>query len=233
MERMEKTDAATAGHAEVQHVWEWPLRLWHWLFALTLSGSLATGLSGDIGWMDWHLRFGYAVCALLLFRMVWGFVGGPYSRWASYRTSPARLRAWLRGGGAGDRVADAADAHTPPGVLLVLVMLLAVLAQAATGLLATDDIFVEGPLVRYADDALVDAANAIHHRAYYLVLAAIGMHLLAHLLYGLRRDPLPLGMITGRKRVPGGLPPAASLGWRGTILGLASGSAVWALLELL
>ena len=45
-------------------IWEWPLRVWHWLFALCIGGSLVTGLSGDIGWMDWHLRLGY--CAIPL-----------------------------------------------------------------------------------------------------------------------------------------------------------------------
>jgi cytochrome b len=53
-------------------IWEWPLRAWHWLFALCIGGSLVTGLSGDIGWMDWHLRFGYCACGLLLFRLLWG-----------------------------------------------------------------------------------------------------------------------------------------------------------------
>ena len=212
----------------VVRVWEWPLRLWHWVFALALTGSLTTGLSGEIGWMDWHLRFGYVVLGALLFRVVWGFVGGPYSRWSTYRTTPGRVLAWFSGmANGGGAPADAAAAHTPPGVFLIWVMLLAVLVQALTGLATTDDIFVEGPLVRHADEALVEAATAIHHRVFYLVLAAISAHLTAHLVYAFRRDPLPLAMFTGRRSMPPGMPAAPALGWRALLLGAVSGLLVW------
>ena len=86
------------------------------------------------------------------------------------------------------------DAHTPPGVALVLVMLLAVTLQALSGLGTTDDIFIEGPLVRHLEGDLVGALTAAHHRIFYLVLGAIAVHLLAHLVYGIQRDPTPLDM---------------------------------------
>ena len=61
-------------------VWEWPLRLWHWLFAGCISGSLYTGLSEDISLLTWHMRFGYCVLGLLMFRLLWAiWVGWIFS----------------------------------------------------------------------------------------------------------------------------------------------------------
>jgi len=206
-------------------IWEWPLRVWHWLFALCIGGSLVTGLSGDIGWMDWHLRFGYCACGLLLFRLLWGFLGGSYSRWRSYRPSPTGILQHFRG-------AAIAGPHTAPGIALVLLLLAVVLVQAVTGLFTTDDIFIEGPLVRYADDSLVTTMSAIHHRAYYLVITAIAIHLSAHLIYGLKGSRMPLSMFNGKKAVVETLSDTPSRGWQGLltaalVAGLTLGGLEW------
>lgn len=173
-------------------VWDWPLRLWHWAFALTVGGSLTTGLLGDIAVMDWHLRLGYVALGLLLFRVGWALWGGRHARLASFRISPARLLAHFRGRPAG-------GARTAPGAALVLLLLAAVATQAVSGLYTTDDIFTEGPLVRNAPEETVDIMTALHHRVFWVVLTLIGVHLLAHAVYALRRDPTPLAMFTGRK----------------------------------
>ena len=76
------------------------------------------------------------------------------------------------------------------------------LLQAFTGLLTSDDIFTEGPLVDHADESLVDIAGAVHTRLYWVLLALIGAHITAIAWYGFRRrDPLALSMFTGRKQV--------------------------------
>lgn len=224
-----------ADERRLVQVWEWPLRVWHWLFALTVSGSLTTGLSGDIGWMDWHLRFGFIACGLLVFRLLWGFAGGLYSRWATYRATPARVLGYFRGNSFGPDAppgGDHRDAHTAPGVALIGLMLLAVLVQAVSGLFTTDDIFIEGPLVRHASSGLISNMSWLHHRVFMLVLAAIAMHLTAHLVYGLRRDPLPLAMFTGTKQLPAGLQDTPAHGLRGLLVGLVSAGLVWAALTL-
>lgn len=220
---------SSADERRLVQVWEWPLRVWHWLFALTISGSLITGLSGNIGWMDWHLRFGFIACGLLVFRLLWGFAGGLYSRWQTYRTTPARMLAYFRGAGP---IGDHRDAHTAPGVALVGLMLLAVLVQAVSGLFTTDDIFIEGPLVRHASSGLVSDMSWLHHRVFMLILAAIAMHLTAHVVYGLKRDPLPLSMFTGKKRLPGGLEDTQAFSVRGLLVGLVSAGLIWAALTL-
>lgn len=207
-------------------IWEWPLRVWHWLFALCIGGSLVTGLSGDIGWMDWHLRLGYCVCGLLLFRLLWGFVGGAYSRWRYYLPSPARIFEHFRG-------AASSGPHTAPGIALVLLLMGAVLVQAVTGLFTTDDIFIEGPLVRSADDWLVATMTTIHHRAFYLVITAIVIHLSAQVIYGLKGSRLPLSMISGRKVVAETFPQTPSRGWQALLAAALVAGCIGGGLELL
>jgi len=207
-------------------IWEWPMRIWHWAFALCLCGSLATGLSGEIAAMDWHLPLGYCAIGLLLFRLIWGLVGGLHSRWRWYRPSLPAVVQHFRGvpwdGG-----------HTAPGVLLALVLLLAAAVQVVSGLYTTDEIFTEGPLVRGADADLVDVMSAIHHRTWWVVIAAISAHLVSHLIYALRGSRLPLAMLTGTKLAAPGTPASGSLLGRGIVTGAAIALAVWGALAWL
>jgi cytochrome b len=199
-------------------VWDWPLRLWHWVFALVVTGSLVTGLMGDISLMDWHMRLGYGALGLLLFRLGWALWGGRYARLSSFRVSPGRFVAHFRGSG------ESAP-RSAPGVLLTLALVLVVALQAVTGLYTTDDIFTDGPLVRHASRDTIAVMSAIHHRAYWAALGLIALHLLAHAIYGLRRDPTPLSMFTGRK--PVAVVPTRNLILRGLLTAAAAAAAVW------
>jgi cytochrome b len=186
MERM-----ADAGH-KAARVWDGPLRVWHWVFAVCIGGSLYTGLAGDIDLVEWHQRLGFTVLGLLLFRLGWSLWGGLHARWSTFRVTPARIVAFLRG-------VPVAGPRTAPSAALALSLFAVAAVQAVAGLFTSDFIFTEGPLVRYVSDATVDLMSAVHHRAFWAVLALIGVHLTAHGVYGLRRDPVPLSMITGRK----------------------------------
>jgi cytochrome b len=177
-------------------VWDLSLRIWHWMFATVVSFSLATGLSGELKLIDWHLRSGYTVLALLTFRLCWGLFGTKFARFASYRTTPAALLQHLKG-------ASRTQVHTAPGVIMAWCFWLTCLVQALCGLFTTDDIFTEGPLARYASDAQIDTASFVHARTFWILLGLVGIHLAAILWYGLvRRDPLALSMFSGRKPAP-------------------------------
>ncbi|MBS0598269.1 MAG: cytochrome b/b6 domain-containing protein, partial [Proteobacteria bacterium] len=71
-------------------IWDLPTRLFHWLLALAVVAMLATGMIGGEA-LNLHMRIGYGVFALLLFRLAWGVVGGRWSRFASFVPTPARL----------------------------------------------------------------------------------------------------------------------------------------------
>ena len=68
-------------------VWDLPTRAFHWVLAACVLASLSSAWIGGNA-MVWHLRFGYVVFALLLFRLLWGFVGGHWSRFATFAYSP-------------------------------------------------------------------------------------------------------------------------------------------------
>lgn len=204
-------------------VWDWPLRIWHWAFALVVTGSLASGLYGDIALMDWHMRLGYAALGLLLFRVGWALWGGRYARLASFRITPTGFIAHFRGTGA-------RPPRTVPGAALAILLLAVVAMQAVSGLFTTDEIFTDGPLVRHGSAETLRFMGFIHHRAFWVVLGLIGVHLLAHVIYALRRDPTPLSMFTGRKRVEA--VPTHHLLVRGLLTAAAAAAAVWWALTL-
>ena len=196
--------------AAMTRVWDLPIRLWHWAFAACVAFSLYTGLAGDISLMDWHQRSGFAILALLLFRLGWGLWGGRYVRFAHYVTTPYRVFAFFAEGLRRFRQrAEPAgpdggnNPHTAPGVALVVLLFLAVGVQAVTGLFATDDIFNEGPLVRYVEDSVSKGMTWTHHRVFRGILVLIATHVTAHAVYAAMRDPTPLSMITGRKAFDG------------------------------
>ena len=172
--------------------WDWPHRLWHWGFAGAIVVSLCTGLSDDPGLMDLHIATGVGIIGLLVFRVGWALWGGRYVRLTQYRTSPAAVWRHVRG--------DAAQvaAHSAPGAAMALAMFVCVLAQASSGLFASDDIYTDGPLSHYLSDAGVDLATAIHTRLYWLVLALIVTHLSALGWYAWHHNPIALSMLHGR-----------------------------------
>ncbi len=200
-------------------VWDLPLRIWHWAFAACLAALLYTGLSGDLSLLRWHMRLGALMVGLLLFRLLWGLWGGIHARWRGYVPSLRQFVAHFRGG----RVDDP---HTAPGRLLAIGLVALAAVQATTGLFANDDIFTEGPLARNVSDDLSDSLTWVHNRVFMGIIALIAVHLTAHVVYGIKRDPTPLAMFTGRKRVT--LPPAANHWLRAALTAAVAAGAVWA-----
>ncbi|WP_159917972.1 cytochrome b/b6 domain-containing protein [Pantoea sp. 18069] len=187
-------------------IWDLPTRLFHWALAASTVAMIVTAKIGGNA-MIWHLRLGHVVLALLLFRLVWGFVGGRWSRFRSFLYAPRQLLAYLRGRGRPEHSAG----HSPLGALSVFAMLAVLLAQVGTGLFSDDAIFFAGPLSRLVPGDVIDAATRWHAElGQYLLLALLGLHLLAIAWYTLaRRRPLVRAMLTGDRTLPEPLPDAA------------------------
>ena len=176
-------------------VWDLPTRLFHWLLALCVVGLVATAYIGDNSIL-WHARLGYAALTLLLFRLVWGFVGGRWSRFSSFVYAPGSVMAYLRGKSHPDHLIG----HTPLGAASVFAMLLALLAQVATGLVSDDEIAFTGPLNRFVDTATGLAATWYHKAVgQWLVIGLVAIHIAAILFYLLKRQNLVRPMVTGDK----------------------------------
>lgn len=179
-------------------IWDLPTRLFHWLLAVCVAGSLVSVQLGGNA-IAWHFRFGYAILALVLFRLIWGWVGPRYARFASFPPDPAAAIASLRGaphGGAG---------HNPLGAFSVYALLAALAFQAASGLFANDSIMWDGPLKNLVSSETSDRITTLHRLNRFVLLGLIGLHLAAIAWHALRlRERLVRPMIDGDRRYPPG-----------------------------
>lgn len=219
---------ASAGMA--MRVWDLPTRLVHWALAGLVVFSYATGMIGDT-WMPWHLRSGYAILTLLLFRFGWGFVGSESSRFAAFLRGPSAAIEYLRALRSQRKPIIAG--HNPLGGWMVVAMLATLAVQAASGLFADNEIDTQGPLAVKVSNALVSRLSTVHGINSWVVLGAVALHLAAIAVYalGLRTD-LVTPMVTGSKRVsePGAGPaPRLASNVRAVVVFAAAAAFVYAL----
>jgi cytochrome b len=179
-------------------VWDLPTRAFHWLLVACVIGLVATGYTGGDA-MQWHARLGYTVLTLLLFRLVWGFIGGHWSRFASFLYAPSHVAAYLRGQAHPDHLVG----HNPLGAGSVFAMLLLLLAQAATGLVSDDEIAFTGPLNRFVSNAVANVATWYHKEVgQRAIIVLVLLHLAAIAWYTWRKKQRLVGaMVRGDKEL--------------------------------
>lgn len=179
-------------------VWDLPTRIFHWALAACIMGLVGTGYVGG-ALMDWHARLGYAVLTLLLFRIVWGFIGGRWSRFASFTYSPRAVVTYLRGQPHPDHLIG----HSPLGALSIFGMLAVLLAQVFTGMIGDDEIAFTGPLNRFVETSKGLAATWYHKQiGQWLILGLVLLHIAAVLYYLWKKKNNLIGpMLHGNKPV--------------------------------
>ncbi|RTM00065.1 cytochrome B [Ancylobacter aquaticus] len=181
--------------------WDLPTRLAKWSLAALVGLAFASRYWGDEA-LVWHQWNGLAILVVIVFRLLWGLVGGSTARFAGFVSGPVgglRYAMSLLKGRPPHFLG-----HNPLGGWMVLALLAIVAAQALTGLFTSDDIIVYGPMTAVVSDETIRSASAWHQWLYPFLLALIGLHVLANLAYSLfGRDNLIRAMITGTK-------PAAS-----------------------
>ncbi len=181
-------------------VWDAPVRLFHWALVLLIGFQFFTAqMKGD--WMTWHMRAGYAILALVFFRILWGFAGSSSARFSSFLAGPAACLRFVKKLLA--RAPAPYASHNPLGGWMVVFLLVALLVQAGTGLFANDDIATEGPLASLVSKALSDRLTSLHHWNFNLLLLLSGLHISAVLYhFGFMKENLIGAMLTGVKRLP-------------------------------
>jgi len=206
-------------------VWDLPTRLFHWVLAACVIGSVVSAKIGGNA-MVWHFRLGYVVFTLLAFRLLWGMVGGRWSRFGSFVYAPATLLRYLRGGSRAEEHHEVG--HSPLGALSVFALLVILAAQVGSGLFADDEISNTGPLIKFVSGATSSTLTAWHKTfGQWTILALVALHVAALAMYRLRRGrDLVRPMLVGDKLLPPGVPPSAdSLATRGLALLLVAGCA--------
>jgi cytochrome b len=165
-------------------VWDLPTRIFHWALVLSFTGAFFTAESER--WRDIHVLFGYTVLGLITFRLVWGFFGTRYSRFAEFLPSPAyvirHLIQLIRGH------AEHPVGHNPAGAAAILLLLLLGTVSGVSGWAVYEEI--GGNLL-----------EALHEYISNVMLLLVFVHIAGVLVSSyVQRENLILAMITGKKQ---------------------------------
>ena len=180
---------------KIIRVWDLPIRLFHWLLVLCITGSLiSVNIGGNA--IEWHAYFGYCILTLLIFRVIWGFVGSTHARFASFFPKPAKVIAYLR------KSAPHYLGHNPLGAISVFALLFVLIVQAITGLFVDDEIAFQGPLAKYVSESTISFLSEIHESNQVLIYVLIAIHISAIWFYKkFKGENLIKPMITGDKEI--------------------------------
>jgi cytochrome b len=190
-------------------VWDAPVRVFHWMLAVSFLGAFLTAESER--WRDVHVMLGYTVAGLLAFRLVWGLVGSRYARFSSFAFGPGKVAAYLKSllGSKPEHHLG----HNPAG------------SWAIYGLLSTGVIASVSGWLKYQEIG-GDAMEEVHEFSANLMLAVVVVHLAGVVVSSfLHRENLVRSMLTGYKSgtpiaktrahwlVAAALATAVALGW--------------------
>lgn len=201
-------------------VWDPLVRIFHWSLVTAFIVAFAT--HEDVG--DVHIVAGYVVLGLLVFRIVWGFVGTRHARFSDFIYPPSTVLAYLKGLTTGN--IKHYLGHNPAGGWMVLALLVSLSVVSFTGLKAYG-VEGHGPLAGEVNLSILNTAQAhgdehqvvdehgnvktvgeddegfwheLHEAATDITLALIFLHLLGVVVSSrLHGEKLVKAMITGNK----------------------------------
>ena len=179
--------------------WDLPTRLFHWSLVSLIALAWASHEWGDAG-LVWHTWNGYAILVLIVWRVLWGFVGSSTARFASFFYWPWQAVSY--GIDFALRRPRHFLGHNPLGGTVVFGLLGLIGLQAVLGLFSYDDhdLNVGGPLSAKVADETWAAAASWHVKMFDLLLIVVGLHIAANIAYLIwKRENLVRPMITGRK----------------------------------
>jgi cytochrome b len=220
----------TVGKPLGAKLWDWPVRLVHWALVLLLPALWWTIENNDL---DTHKQLGMITLILVVFRILWGLVGSSTARFAGFIKGPVTVARYVRslfGAPQGER----AVGHNPLGGWSVIVLLGLLVWQLGLGLIAQDtDGLESGPLNYLVSYDTAEWARDMHELGFNLILAMVGIHVLAVVYYLLvKRDNLVGPMISGRRQLAEGVAaPRIAPWWLGVIclaIAWAFGAWIWA-----
>jgi len=164
-------------------VWDVPTRVFHWMQVLSFGVAYLTAFSERL--RNYHVALGYILLGLLVFRLLWGFIGTRYARFGSFLFNPKEIFSYLL------TLLKGKPAHylghNPAGSVSVWLLLALGIFICITGVMALQD---------DASDLVVD----LHGLATNVMLGVILLHLIGVLISSiLHRENLVRSMFTGSK----------------------------------
>ena len=180
---------------KIIRVWDLPIRLFHWLLVVCIAGSFVTINLGD-EFIQCHAYFGYSILTLLIFRIVWGFVGSTHARFASFLPTKKAIFDYLSG--SSPRVLG----HNPIGAISVFALIFVLCVQVLTGLFVDDEVSFQGPLAKYVSGSISSFLSEIHEGNQVVIYTLIAIHIAAIWYYKkFKGENLIKPMISGDKEI--------------------------------
>ena len=171
-------------------VWDIPTRIFHWLLVISFAGAWMSSESERLQMI--HYAFGYSACALVLFRLIWGFIGTRYARFSQFIKGPKQILSHFKNALGGHQ--HATVGHNPAGGLVMVALMLIILLIGLTGYLSVKE---------FLGDFMSEAHDAIASLALALVIVHIAAAVIMSLL---QKENLVRAMVNGKKQ---GLPEQA------------------------
>ncbi|MBF0282005.1 MAG: cytochrome b/b6 domain-containing protein [Zetaproteobacteria bacterium] len=181
-------------------VWDLGVRIFHW--GLVLCFALAYLTANFAGFDEVHTCIGYAIIALLIFRIVWGFFGSHYARFRNFIFTPKEILSDIIE--VSQNRAKRHIGHTPPGSAMIFTLLIVLLSIAGTGLILEAWGEFSGPLWAMQisiSDTVGALAKELHEEIVDIILILIALHILGVIVASIQhKESLVKAMITGKKR---------------------------------
>ncbi len=181
---------------ELVKVWDLPLRIFHWLL---VAGFMVAYLTED-ELLTVHVWAGYLVFGLLLFRLVWGFIGNTYSRFSNFLCSPIKSVAYVK-----DVIALKANrylGHNPAGAAMIILLLLSLLMTSISGFAVYGADQNAGPLANIVGSSNEDLWEEVHEFFANFTLVLVFGHVAGVVVESfIHRENLVKAMWHGFKKV--------------------------------
>ena len=152
-------------------VWDFPTRFFHWAMVSLVGGLWWTA---EIGEMQWHQILAYLLMTLIIFRLIWGFIGSDTAKFTHFFVAPKKVIAYAKA-----QPKPKSIGHNPLGGYMVILLLSIIMLQLISGLFATDDIFTEGPLMHLVSSDTAGWLTWLHKTNFNIILAMAAIHIIA------------------------------------------------------
>lgn len=208
-------------------VWDICLRLFHWSLAVLFVLSAYSAFQDKFGmYADMHFLAGYTILILVVWRILWGFLGSDTARFSRFIASPTAAMRHLASMVKGDPYKEVG--HSALAGYSILLMLILLLTQAIMGLFASDGMIFSGPLSNEVGSSLRSDLTSWHKLLGRVLIGLVSLHVLAIASYAaFKRVNLVWPMIVGKSRIKEpALQPSLKPAWLGLFCFIAAGGIV-------
>jgi len=192
---MTPSDIIPSRGKQTSRVWDPVVRIGHWTLVFSFITAYVTEGEAPV-----HMWAGYLLATVVLFRLLWGFIGTRHARFSDFLYSPARILAYLKS--LLGRRPEHYRGHNPAGGVMILLLLLSLVLTAGSGMALYAVEEHAGPLAGLltASESAEELWEELHEFFGNLTLVLVIVHVAGALVSSyLHRENLVKAMVTGRK----------------------------------